>query len=96
MYSSTTNSSLDSLVAKFNLMTTDFIFSKHQCIHKTIAIAEQLQKICHHPELPFFPEQQSIYLKMHKVWKALAFELSTTSKEKSTMPIKQETPQAIH
>lgn len=79
----TVNSSnpLDSMIAQLNIMTTDFIFSKHQCRHRVIAIADKLQSICQHPELAFFPDQQIVYFKMLKVWKALAFDAANTEHE---------------
>jgi len=91
-----TDPTLDQLIAKLNLLTTDFIFSQHQCVHKTIAIAQQLQKICQHQELLFFPEQQKIYYKMLKVWKALAYENSSTKSKQHSRQDNRRISQAIH
>ena len=83
------NISLDNLIAKLNLMTTDFIFSGHQCRHRAMAIAGTLDEICQHIELSFFPEQQNVYFKMLKVWQALAYDVANTEKheqEQKTEP----------
>jgi len=64
--------SLDDLIAKLNILTTDFIFSKQQCRHRVCSISSVLRLICEHKELVFFPEQQIVYCKMLKVWQALA------------------------
>jgi len=81
---SNSSSSLDNLIAQLNIMTTDFIFSRHPCRHRAIAIAHKLQQICHHMELSFFPEQQQVYCKMLKVWKALAYDENKNTPEEST------------
>ena len=67
--------SLDELIAKLNILTTDFIFSKHQCRYRACSISNLLRHICEHKELVFFPEQQVIYCKMLQVWQALAHEV---------------------
>lgn len=76
-----TPTSLDSMIAQLNIMTTDFIFSQHQCKHRAMAIANQLHDICQHMELLFFPDQQTVYCKMLKVWKALAYDVSKSEQE---------------
>jgi len=73
--------SLDSLIAELNMLTTDFIFNKRQCIHKATEIVNQLNEICHHIELAFFPEQQTIYLKMLKVWQSVSSQVQQSIKE---------------
>jgi len=90
------NTSLDHLTAQLNVMTTDVIFSQHHCVHKAIAIAQQLKKICSHPELGFFPEQQKIYFKMLKVWKTLAYDESSANHEHSSEQKQPSQSQAIH
>lgn len=84
------NIPLDNLIAKLNLMTTDFIFSRHQCRHRAMAIAEILDEICQHIELSFFPEQQNIYFKMLKVWQALAYDVANAEKNKHKQTQKTE------
>ncbi len=79
-----TSNPLDNMIAQLNIMTTDFIFSKHQCRHRAIAIADKLQEICQHSELSFFPDQQIVYFKMLKVWKALAFDVANTEHEEQS------------
>ena len=75
--------SLDDMIARLNVVTTDFIFSKHQCRHRAIAIAQILTAICQHKELMFFPEQQQVYFKMLKVWKALAYDVQKPEQQTS-------------
>ena len=88
----TDSTSLDNMIAHLNMMTTDFIFSRHQCRHRAIAIATQLNDICHHSELAFFPEQQVVYFKMLKVWQALAYDVanSETIEQKSVQKNRQD------
>ena len=74
--------SLDDLIAKLNILTTDFIFSKQQCRHRVCSISSLLRLICEHKELVFFPEQQIVYCKMLKVWQALAHEVPKNEQPK--------------
>ena len=63
--------SLDSQIARLNIMTTEFMLRDYQCYTLTQAICRQLTIICQHPEIDFFPQQQMVYLKMMKVWQAI-------------------------
>ena len=88
--------SLDDMIARLNIVTTDFIFSKHQCRHRTIAIAQILNAICQHKELIFFPEQQRVYCKMLKVWKALAYDISRAEQQDHTKQPDRQSISAVH
>lgn len=88
--------SLDDMIAKLNLMTTDFIFSKNPCHHRACTIAKILQHICQHKELAFFPEQQVVYCKMLQVWQALAHEVPKSEQSKQAEPALQQGITAMH
>jgi len=92
MNTSNTSTSLDNMIAQLNIMTTDFIFSQHQCKHRAMAIANQLHRICQHMELVFFPDQQIVYFKMLKVWKALAYDVARTEQPESEDKIQKTEP----
>jgi hypothetical protein len=63
---------LDSLVAELNILTTNFLLNSKRCQTEADTIVQQLNQICIHDELCFFPEQQKVYLNMLKVWKLIA------------------------
>lgn len=88
--------SLDDMIARLNIVTTDFIFSKHQCRHRTIAIAQILSAICQHKELMFFPEQQKVYCKMLKVWKTLAYDISVAEQQDHTRQSDHSSISVVH
>ena len=87
---------LDDLIAKLNILTTDFIFSKHQCRHRACSISSVLRLICEHKELVFFPEQQVVYCKMLKVWQALAHEVPKHEQPKENFQTVQRKQVALH
>ena len=88
--------SLDDLIAKLNILTTDFIFSKSQCRHRACSIASVLRLICEHKELVFFPEQQVVYCKMLKVWQALAHDVPKHEQLQEDPQVVQLKPMALH
>jgi len=69
---------LDSLLAELNILTTNFLLNNTQRQTQADSIVKQLDQICTHEELGFFPEQQKVYLNMLKVWKLIACKNSNT------------------
>jgi hypothetical protein len=90
------DTSLDSLIAQLNMMTTDFIFSGHTCQARASAIAHKLYEICQHIELTFFPEQQVVYFKMLKVWQSLAKSSMQNPQENSQTESEVPSPASVH
>lgn len=70
--SSKCRSSLDAMQARLHAMLTEYTLTETPCRALTLAIRDQLQVICEHPEISFFPDQRFVFIKMLGLWRARA------------------------
>ncbi|MGH1542510.1 MAG: hypothetical protein ACRBHB_18945 [Arenicella sp.] len=70
--SSSNEPSLDTMQAQLNALMTEYMFVDPPCQCITIAIRDLLNRICHHPEMDFFPEQRMVQIKMLNLWRTKA------------------------
>ena len=80
-HSKNNSDSLDFQIAQLNIMITEFMMRDHHCYVLTQEICKRLTTICQHVEIIFFPHQQTVYLKMLKVWQVINHSSNNSNRE---------------